>query len=152
MSQRIDPTADRLVMAPGVVLPASAVQFTLVASSGPGGQNVNKVATKACMTVTLEALSEHMPAAAVGRLKTIAGHHLVGQDRIAIQADESRSALSNREACLVKLRRLIQQAMRRPKVRKPTRPSAGSVKRRIEGKKQRGQIKQGRQANRRGDW
>lgn len=132
-----------LVLAPGVVVPRSAVTFTASRSSGPGGQNVNKVNTRVTMVVAMADLSDHLPAWALRRLADLAGHRFV-TDRVVITSGDSRSQLTNKRACLAKLRVLLVEAMQRPKVRRPTRPSAGAKRRRIEAKKRRGAIKRGR--------
>jgi ribosome-associated protein len=128
-------------VAPGVFLPESALDFTAMRASGPGGQHVNKASTKIRLRVALAALSEHLPADAVRRLRAIAGSRLTGDDDIVITCDESRSAVSNRRTCVERLRELLVHALRRPRVRKRTRPTRASKERRIESKKQRGHVK-----------
>lgn len=140
------PDEDRPPIAPGVRLDESALSFTFSRGGGPGGQNVNKVNTHATMTVPLDALADAMPAWALVRLRAAAGQYLAAEpDRLVIHATDSRSQLANRRSCVLKLRQLIIQAMQRPRVRRPTRPSARAKQRRLDTKKQRGQIKARRQ-------
>jgi len=143
----VDPTAKQHEIAPGVTLPADRLDFTFAKSGGPGGQHVNKTATAVTLTVPLAALSDVLPGDVVRRLKRQAGHRLA-DDRLVIHAAESRSQHANRKACLLKLRHMILEAMHRPRPRRPTRPSRAAKQRRIEHKKQRGQRKAERQANR----
>jgi len=130
-------------LAPGVTLPAAALRFRYTGSSGPGGQNVNKLNTKAVLTVQLDDLAKVLTPAAVQRLRRLAGHQLVG-DAIVIAGDEHRSQVANRDACIERLRELVTKARRRPRKRKPTRPTRASKERRLEHKKQRGRIKRQR--------
>lgn len=135
-------------LAPGVVVPASAVAFSFVASGGPGGQNVNKRATKAELRVRVADLP--IPGDARARLEELAGRRVSESGEIVIAADEHRSQGRNRAACLERLRELIVRAMVRPKRRRATRPSRGSVERRLEGKRARSVVKRGRGADGRG--
>ena len=136
-------------LAPGVVVPASAVEFSFVASGGPGGQNVNKRATKAELRVRLTDLP--IPGDARARLEELAGRRVSESGEIVIAADEYRSQGRNRAACLERLRELIVRAMVRPKRRRATRPSRGSVERRLEGKRTRSAVKRGRAGGRGGE-
>lgn len=135
--------------APGVRLPVSALRFTFSRSGGPGGQNVNKLNTRATLSVPLATLAEAMPAGAFERLKAKAGSRVsVHADELLISSAESRSQLANRRACLAKLRHLLIEALHRPRRRRPTRPSRGVIERRLEHKKQRGERKRERRRNR----
>ncbi|MEM8737729.1 MAG: alternative ribosome rescue aminoacyl-tRNA hydrolase ArfB [Planctomycetota bacterium] len=137
------PQRDREVsLAPGLPLTESAVAYRFSRGHGPGGQNVNKVNSHVTMTVPLSALAEVMPGDAVDRLRTQAGRYLAASpERLVIHASDHRSQLANRRACLAKLRRLLIQAMQRPRTRRPTRPSRAARQRRLDAKKRRGQIK-----------
>jgi len=143
----IDPSADRVDVAPGIALPQAALGWSFARGGGPGGQNVNKVATKATLTVTLADLAEHLPADAVTRLKAQAGSAVVGEGggaAVQVSSAASRSQWANRKHCLEKLRELLVHAMRKPKRRRPTRPSRRSIQRRLDAKKRRGEIKRTR--------
>lgn len=141
------PTHGKTILAPGVQLPDAQLSFTFSRSGGPGGQNVNKVNTKATLTVSRLALSKALPPYAMRRLETVASRYL-SEDALQISADDSRSQLANRRACMDRLREVIVQAMHRPKVRRPTRPSRRANQRRIDAKKHRGQIKANRRTRR----
>jgi ribosome-associated protein len=129
-------------VAPGVHVRPEVLEFKFVSSGGPGGQNVNKRATKAELRVRADRLP--ITPRALERLATIAAGRLNDDGEIVIAADEFRSQGQNRSACLERLRELIVQAMHVPKVRRKTRPSRGSVERRISEKKKRSETKRTR--------
>ncbi|MEM1099079.1 MAG: alternative ribosome rescue aminoacyl-tRNA hydrolase ArfB [Planctomycetota bacterium] len=139
---------DDLALPGGRVLPRSALRFTASRSGGPGGQNVNKVNTKATLTVAADDLAAVLPADAMRRLPALAGQRWAG-DRVVIAASDSRSLVTNRRACVTRLRELLVAALHRPRVRRPTRPSRGAIERRLEAKRRRSAIKQQRRT--RGD-
>ncbi len=129
-------------IAPGVWLPESALKFTFSRSGGPGGQNVNKLSTKATLTIQIEDLGEALPIWALKRLLIHAGSRLAGEgDRIIITDSSSRSQHANKQACLAKLRMMVVEAMNRPKRRRPTKPSRASIQRRLDAKRHRSQRK-----------
>lgn len=133
---------NRIPIAPGVALPESALRFTFSRSGGPGGQNVNKLNTKATLTVEVADLAGALPPWALQRLLIHAGSRLSGDARqIQINDSTSRSQHANRQACLTKLRLMVVEAMNRPKRRRPTRPSLRSVQRRLDAKHHRARIK-----------
>jgi ribosome-associated protein len=138
------PESDVEDLAPGVRVAPGAVRFAFSASSGPGGQNVNKRATKAELRVLLSDLP--LPADALARLRALAGQRLADTGELIITSDEHRSQGQNRAECLARLRELVIRAMVRPKKRRPTRPSRGSVERRLAGKRR----ESDRKKNRRG--
>lgn len=131
-------------IAPGVVLPEAALSFTFSRSSGPGGQNVNKVNSRATLTVPVSALRAALPPYAINRLKIVAARY-VTQEGLQISASDSRSQIANRRACLERLREVVVESLRRPKVRKATKPSARARQRRLDAKKHRSKIKSRRQ-------
>ena len=143
------PSASAIELAPGVSAPASALRFQFARSSGPGGQNVNKVNTKAELWITLAAI-DGLTDRAIHRLKTLVGRRLTIAGEIHITADTERTQESNRQAVLERLSDLVKQAIVEPKPRRKTKPSRASKQRRLEGKKHRGQIKSGRRGNQ--DW
>jgi ribosome-associated protein len=112
-------------------------------SSGPGGQNVNKVNTKVDLWVSVWAL-RGLPPDAIDRLRTLAGSRLTTADEIHIAADEYRSQQANRASALGRLRDLLLQAKQRPRRRRPTRPGAASRQARLDEKRRRSQIKSSR--------
>ncbi len=127
----------------GLSVPASSWRWVFSRSSGPGGQNVNKVSTKATLVVELSALEAALPVDAMGRLLEQAKMYL-GDGVLQLSCSESRSQLRNREACVEQLYALVLRAMVRPRKRRATKPSKGAVQRRLDTKKHRGQIKRGR--------
>ncbi|MEO1715796.1 MAG: alternative ribosome rescue aminoacyl-tRNA hydrolase ArfB [Planctomycetota bacterium] len=129
----------RLRLAPGANVAEGDIQFEFVSSSGPGGQNVNKRATKARLRVAIEAID--MPHGARARLRRLAGSLVNDADELVIAADEERSQKRNRDAALGRLRTLVAKAMVRPTPRKKTKPSRGAIERRLKAKRERSQTK-----------
>ena len=109
-------------------------------SSGPGGQNVNKVSTAVELRFEAER-SPNLPPAVKTRLKKLAGRRWTKDGAVIITAEKHRTQPRNRAEAEEKLVALIQQALFRPKYRVKTRPTLASKRRRLEGKKQRGQVK-----------
>ncbi len=109
-------------------------------SSGPGGQNVNKVST--AVELRFEAArSPNLPPAVKARLKRLAGRRWTKDGALIITAEKHRSQGMNRELAEEKLVALIKQALFVPKRRIKTRPTLGSKRRRMDAKTQRGQVK-----------
>lgn len=132
-------------VAPRLTVPGSVLRFAFARSSGPGGQNVNKRSTKAELRVRLTDLP--LAPAIAERLAHGARGQLTTDGEIVIAADEHRSQGQNRDECLARLRRLIVAAQHIPKARRKTRPTRGSVERRIAEKKSRSRIKKDRRAD-----
>jgi ribosome-associated protein len=125
------------------VMPA-AVRWQYARGSGPGGQIVNKVNTKAEVWIAVNAIVG-LTDRARDRLRQSAGKRLTALDQIHIASDEHRSQEGNRQAVIGRLRDLIVESMHEPKVRRKTKPSRGAKRRRLTEKRTRGEIKARRQ-------
>jgi ribosome-associated protein len=116
------------------VIPAGEYTLAWVRSPGPGGQNVNKLATACELRFRVGATSV-LDEAAKNRLRTLAGRRLTRADEIVIDAHRHRTQEANRRDAIERLERLIEQARHVPKPRKRTRPSRAARARRLEGKR-----------------
>ncbi len=134
-----------LQITPTLAILDNELIFTFVRSSGPGGQNVNKVATAAQLRFDVRN-SPSLPADVKERLIKLAGTRMTQDGILVVEAKRYRTQEQNRTDAEQRLVTLIQKAIVRPKKRQSTRPSAASQARRIELKKQRGKIKRIRQA------
>jgi ribosome-associated protein len=139
--------ADAIELGRGAWIAKSAAVFTFSRSSGPGGQNVNKVNSRAELHVAVDAI-RNLPPIARQRLLDIAGSRLVrgegGAGSLHFSAEEHRSQFENRTACLERLIDLVTRAATIPKKRKKTKPTRGSQLRRLEEKKREGEKKKRR--------
>ena len=121
-------------LGPRVWTDREQLRFGFSRSSGPGGQNVNKLNTKTELRVALTAI-HGMSDRALARLKLIAGRKLTADGEILLSADKERTQESNRRACLTKLRALIAEALVEPKVRNKIKISRAAKVRRVEAKR-----------------
>ncbi|HEY0807031.1 MAG TPA: alternative ribosome rescue aminoacyl-tRNA hydrolase ArfB [Pseudonocardiaceae bacterium] len=139
--------AEDLVVTPSVVIPASELRERFSRSSGPGGQGVNTADSRVELSYDLAtsgALTPELRDRALARLST----RLV-DGVLTVAASEQRNQLANRQAARVRLAGLLRAALRPPApARRATKPSRGSVERRLASKRRRADIKRGRRANR----
>lgn len=124
-------------------IPDSELHWTFVRASGPGGQNVNKVASKAVLRWNL-ADSPSVPPLIKERVRSQAGRNLTVEGDLLLVSQRFRDQVRNRQDCLDKLRALLLRAVRAPKARKKTRPTASSQMIRLRAKQHRAAIKKAR--------
>ena len=132
-----------LEITPNVVIPDSDLSFAFVRSSGPGGQNVNKVSSAVQLRFDMAGTTV-LSDAVKSRLRGLAGRRLTDDGAILIIARNQRSQDHNRREALERLADLISRALVAPKARKATKPTRASRERRLEGKSKQQQTKRAR--------
>ena len=131
-----------------VVIPAAELSWEYARSGGPGGQNVNKVASKATLRWAVAA-SEALPPEAKARLLAAHPAAVTTEGEFLVTSQEYRDQERNRQRCVEKLTAMVLRALTPPKPRKKTKPSKASQRRRLEDKKRQGEKKSGRKG---GGW
>jgi len=135
-----------VVIKPGITIPAGELSVAFARSGGPGGQNVNKVASKVELRWhpgSSRAIGESDRAWLLERL----ANRLTGDGTLIVTSTLTRDQLKNRDDAEGKLALIIRAALDRPKLRRPTKPSRGAKRRRVADKRHRSEVKR----NRRGD-
>ncbi|WP_033422835.1 alternative ribosome rescue aminoacyl-tRNA hydrolase ArfB [Hydrogenovibrio halophilus] len=132
-----------LVLSNGVAIPDQALEWQAMRSQGPGGQNVNKVAT--AVQLRLDIHRSALPEWVQQRLLSQRDRRLTKDGILVIKAQSERTQIANRYAALARLQQLLEQAFVRPKTRVPTRPKRSAKRRRLENKRQQSQKKANRQ-------
>ena len=136
--------SDPLPIRPGLTIPARDLRWTATRSSGPGGQNVNKVSSRVELRFDLEG-TEALSATTKERLRTLAASFLDAEGQIFLRSEKTRDQHMNLQDAREKLRTLILRALIVPKKRRPTKPTRGSQQRRLDEKRKHAVKKESRQ-------
>jgi ribosome-associated protein len=135
--------SEAIVVTDTVRVPGRALTVRAVRASGPGGQNVNKVATKIDLRVDLDAI-EGLSEGARARLRMLAAQRLDAEGRLVVTSQAERTQAANLEDARDKVRRLVRAALVRPRARVATRAPAAAAQRRLDVKRRRGALKRAR--------
>jgi ribosome-associated protein len=135
-----------IVVTPRLTIPAGELALAFARSGGPGGQNVNKVASKVELRwnpTTSAALTGDDRSWLISRL----ANRLTTDGTLIVTSTATRDQIKNRDDATSKLRLIVRAALERPKTRKPTKPTKGSKRRRVEAKRHRSEIKRSRRGD-----
>ena len=130
----------------GIRIPLDEFEWSFARSGGPGGQNVNKVASKAVLRWDFER-SPSVPDEVKARFRERFPTRLTTEGEVVLASELTRDQGRNREDCLTKLAELLRAVARPPKVRRPTKPTKGSQRRRVEAKRRQSARKAGRKVS-----
>ena len=133
-------------IAKGILVPEGGIEWRAVRSSGPGGQNVNKVASKVELRVSLDAVSG-LSAPARARLAAIAAGRLDADGRLLVTSQQTRDQLRNLEDARDKVKKLVERALKAPRPRRLTQPGRGAIERRLRAKRVRSRVKRVRKVS-----
>jgi ribosome-associated protein len=126
-------------------IPEGELSWSFVRSGGPGGQNVNKVASKAVLRWRLGE-NTTLPEEVKARLRGQQRRRITAEGELIVTAQAHRDQERNRQECVEKLQAMVRAALEAPKPRRPTRPTRGSKRRRLAEKRHRSAVKTARQA------
>jgi ribosome-associated protein len=132
-------------IADGLQIPDAELHWSFVRAGGPGGQNVNKVASKAVLRWNV-VRSPSLPAGVRERFLAQQGGRLTSAGDLLLTSQRFRDQERNRQDCLDKLRELVRRALVPPRPRRPTRPTRGSREARLRAKRRRSGVKASRRA------
>jgi ribosome-associated protein len=140
LGEIVGPSGDAMLrISRDLTIDDNDIDISFVRASGPGGQNVNKLSTAAQLRFDTRRIA--LPPDAEGRLHRLAGQRMTKDGVIVIHAQRFRTQERNRADAIDRLLELLREAMTRPTSRRPTKPTLGSKKRRLEGKKRRSDVK-----------
>jgi ribosome-associated protein len=133
-----------IAITPNFSIEENELQYAFIRASGPGGQNVNKVATAVQLRFNVDHSS--LPVEAKERLHRLAANKITGDGELLIEAKRFRTQEQNREDALNRLVELLKRAFEKPRTRRKSKPTVASKEKRLKEKKQRGEVKKLRQS------
>jgi ribosome-associated protein len=136
-----------LVVTDSVRIPDHELEWSFARSGGPGGQNVNKVASKAVLRWRTGATRAAIPPGAMARMRIRFPSRFTAEGDVLVQSQQYRDQERNREDCLAKLAEMIRGSLVEPRPRKATKPTKGSQRRRLADKRHRSERKRRRRAS-----